>query len=310
MNASNIYFYHGLSKPGSILIVPVGWMIAEQVQNSKAVCGLMLPCAAATPSCTASYGRLAKPLQEFGALRPKKLSPPMSIVIDTYEALLAKCGSVPEINLLVPEDLEQGASSSAAPATQPLFPRATAAKARAQAAQPPESKVLTAAKEQLSLQVTSTGCTATTVTTGVAATDDANGQAMNVDRTGVAATDDTNGQAMNVDSTGVAATGDRADPVDATDQAVADALAGLAAAGSTGTAAAESVSPARTEPQATPSESHAEAGLATTGPCASVEPEAAATSVTAMELMAAEPAAVATLATATELVAAKSFARF
>ena len=116
MNASNIYFYHGLSKPGSILIVPVGWMIAEQVQNSKAVCGIMLPCAAATPSCTASYGRLAKPLQEFGALHPKKLSPPMSIVIDTYEALLAKCGSVPEINLLVPEDLEQGASSSAAQA--------------------------------------------------------------------------------------------------------------------------------------------------------------------------------------------------
>ena len=136
MNASNVFFYHGLVKPGSVLIVPVGWMVAEAVRNSKACCGMMLPFAGATPSCIASYARLARPLQEFRAKVPKNISPPVMAVVETYEDLLDKCGeAVPEINLeVMPMQLEKEAANVA----QDTFPnRATAAKAKILPPPPP-----------------------------------------------------------------------------------------------------------------------------------------------------------------------------
>ena len=139
MSASNVYFHSGVCKPGSVLVTPLGWLVAECVQNSKTCCGLTLPYACATPMCIASLGRLAKPLQAFKEKFPKRISPAMLSVVEIFETLTASCGEdIPDIDLSVmalSDVPPPGQLAVKATASKAGFPGSPLGAAKVQAAQ-------------------------------------------------------------------------------------------------------------------------------------------------------------------------------
>lgn len=130
MIQNGCYIHAARCKPGSIVVIPTGWVTCEGSCNNKSVCGLTIPVAFAGPFCVASFERLARPIAAFVDAKPAAATQMMKDIAGTLDALKAKVGEeLPDVALSVLGAYPPAAAKAGPTNRPPLASPPAAAKA-------------------------------------------------------------------------------------------------------------------------------------------------------------------------------------